>query len=388
MAFLLLSSTLAVEVNGGNSVDHPIIRVKPPSGAGPFRPMWCAPSFNLDASSSTKCSREDVEGVDGAFVLHDVLSREEAAQMIEMSELMGFEDFAGRDGDLAGRSNKALSWCFHTSLAERLILRMAPLLPWGVAVHSPGTPTPTADQLPHVDGRLPWVRQVEGVPEGMYTLDGLNARMRVYRYDSESSDQFLPHYDETWPGTRLAFHVEGDETEATLMQDRWKYSDGSTPEATRAWSWSHPTDRVSHLSTHSLLEPESFFCSRKLRSARRASRHLLTRPPVDSSPETSQRTPAVLLYLNDDFDGGETVLFPGIHDRETPEEGSPRIVVTPRTGSALCFGQSFKFGRARVDHSADAILHEGVPVKTTGAGSGRKYVIRTDVCYTMPYRRE
>ena len=101
----------------------------------------------------------------------------------------------------------------------------------------------------------------------------------------------------------------------------------------------------------------------------------------------------VLLYLNDDFEGDETarftVLFPGTHARETPEEGSPRVAVTPVAGSCLLFGQSFKFGREGVEVSPDAVLHEGVPVRRSPAAAGAssvKYVLRTDVCYVMPYR--
>ena len=34
-----------------------------------------------------------------------------------------------------------------------------------------------------------------------------------------------------------------------------------------------------------------------------------------------------------------------------------------------------------------ALLHEGVPVAPPSAArGGRKYVLRTDICYTMPYR--
>ena len=94
---------------------------------------------------------------------------------------------------------------------------------------------------------------------------------------------------------------------------------------------------------------------------------------------------AVLLYLNDEFEGGETVLYPGSHASETPEEGIPRIAVKPVAGSALCFGQSFKFGRSSVEHPYDAVLHEGVPV--AGAGP-RKYVLRSDITFTMPYRQQ
>ena len=202
MTIILLAAALA-----DTSVEP--IRVRPPSDAG-FRPMWCAPSFNLDPTGP-ECSRTDLDGVDGAFVLRDVLSRAEAARMVATAERMGFE----RGGDVAGRSNGAVTWCFHDALSEQLIRRIAQFLPWAVAVHSPGTPAPRPDQLPSIEGTPPWVREIGGVPEGLYTLDSLNCRMRLYRYESSthpatgSSDRFLPHYDEVWPGSRLVF--DGDE---------------------------------------------------------------------------------------------------------------------------------------------------------------------------------
>ncbi len=81
-----------------------------------------------------------------------------------------------------------------------------------------------------------------------------------------------------------------------------------------------------------------------------------------------------MVYLNDDFEGGNTTFFvskpsrgngptaPGksvLLPRPAPK---PRISVAPRTGMALVF--------------AHRMLHEGEAVV-----SGRKYVLRTDVMY-------
>jgi len=343
-------AVVLLSVARAHARDQPdLCRVRPPSGSN-FRPMWCAPSFKLNAAVGPECRREDVDGVTGAFMLHGVLTRDEAEQMIELAERMGFEQ---GEGSVAGRTSAAASWCFHDELAEQIIRRVASLLPWGVAVHSPGTSAPTASQLPQVNGVLPWVRCVAGVPEGLYTLDALNCRTRVYRYACDSSDRFLPHYDEVWPGSRLQ---RNDDGEWLLEQDRWKYSSGGTdadPNGDR-WSWASG-ERVSHLT--------------------------------------------VLLYLNDDFQGGATVLYPGSHaGGEAPLDGALQVAVTPRAGAMLCFGQSFKFGRTNIEHSADAILHEGLPVEphppdasASTAASVRpraiKYVLRSDVCYTLPRRR-
>ena len=62
----------------------PILRVRPPGDAAAnFRPMWHAPSFRL-AERGPQIRRRDVEGVEGAFVLSDVLSREEAARPLPL----------------------------------------------------------------------------------------------------------------------------------------------------------------------------------------------------------------------------------------------------------------------------------------------------------------
>jgi len=68
--------------------------------------------------------------------------------------------------------------------------------------------------------------------------------------------------------------------------------------------------------------------------------------------EESQLT--FMVYLNDGFAGGATAFYE--HD------GTPRLRVEPERGMALVF-----------EHRQ---LHEGAPV-----GSGRKYVLRTDVMY-------
>lgn len=73
---------------------------------------------------------------------------------------------------------------------------------------------------------------------------------------------------------------------------------------------------------------------------------------VLSDSEKSQVT--VQLYLNEDFEGGETAFL--------SKDLSLRIPIHPKTGSALLF-----------EHR---VLHEGCQVT-----KGRKYTIRTDVLY-------
>lgn len=86
-------------------------------------------------------------------------------------------------------------------------------------------------------------------------------------------------------------------------------------------------------------------------------------PHCDASygrPDNSARTLITLqIYLNEDFEGGETTFLPRRGDRATK-----CVPVVPKTGMILVF-----------EHN---ILHEGSLVK-----GGRKYTIRTDVLYTM-----
>ena len=365
---------LRVDVTATNTEPIPL-RVDVTATNTPTATMWCAPSFRLDSPSKVQVERLNFGtgelAIDSAFVLSDVLSRDEAARMVATADQMGFQ----RDpGDERERLNGACSWVLHEEMVLELLRRISPHVPLAMYQHSPDRAAPTPSELATLatgvpqwarDSLLvatPWVRECAGAPEGIYTLSGLSARSRVYRYDAGTSDAFLPHYDEVWPGSSLALPDEdgGDESPKmpTLTYDKWKYN--SVAEG--AWSWS-VGDRVSHLS--------------------------------------------VLLYLNDDFDGGQTVLHAGPRPEEAdpaeadPEGGAtggtidktaPRgrpVAFTPTSGTALCFAQSFSFGRPGVPHSPDALLHEGMPVivppgRPLLARPAAKYVMRTDVCYTMP----
>jgi predicted 2-oxoglutarate/Fe(II)-dependent dioxygenase YbiX len=79
---------------------------------------------------------------------------------------------------------------------------------------------------------------------------------------------------------------------------------------------------------------------------------------TDDGLEMSRQT--VLIYLNDDCEGGETV-FSDL-DRSGSKIKFLETPVTPRTGMALIF-----------EHE---MWHEGKPVT-----AGRKYVLRTDILY-------
>lgn len=87
----------------------------------------------------------------------------------------------------------------------------------------------------------------------------------------------------------------------------------------------------------------------------------------DSSPPTKKQSSlfTFLIYLNDDFEGGETTFFlPSV------KEGTMNAYpMKPVMGSVAVFPHGETNG---------ALLHEG-----TGVRKGAKYVIRTDVEYDV-----
>ena len=96
---------------------------------------------------------------------------------------------------------------------------------------------------------------------------------------------------------------------------------------------------------------------------------------VESSPR--QRSAfSLLLYLNDDFRGGETRFFterePDAEQRGAARADDASVAVVPRAGAALAFR-----------HGSHPLSprHEGAPLRSTATRSS-KYVIRTD-CFLM-----
>jgi 2OG-Fe(II) oxygenase superfamily len=81
-----------------------------------------------------------------------------------------------------------------------------------------------------------------------------------------------------------------------------------------------------------------------------------------------------LLYLTDEFEGGETTFL---------QKDGTRTPVKPIAGSALCFWQTCSLGDDS-DASELAHLHEGSVVRARASGQKTrpKYVIRSDVLYS------
>ena len=151
-----------------------------------------------------------------------------------------------------------------------------------------------------------------------YTIAGVNKRWRVYRYAPNGCDQFSPHIDAGFPPSSLS----NDGTQ--LIWDSTKEGGSCMGEI------------VSRLT--------------------------------------------VLMYLNDDFSGGETNFF---HPRSELDGDVLELLasVKPEQGSILVFPQAV--GEDAVEYARQRWpLHEGSPV--TG-GSRPKYVIRSDVLFATTF---
>ena len=143
-------------------------------------------------------------------------------------------------------------------------------------------------------------------------LKGLNRRWRIYRYEPSGNESFAPHIDAGFPPSGVS------ESGTSLVWDD----------------------------------------SSSLRS--------------EEDEEIVSRL-TVLMYLNDDFVGGETKFF----SPQNTVQSSHIASVRPVAGSVLLFPQGV--GEEAVEYArANWPLHEGSPVL-----SGRaKYVIRSDVLFS------
>ncbi|KAJ3021539.1 hypothetical protein HKX48_008301 [Thoreauomyces humboldtii] len=122
-------------------------------------------------------TRHDVPHVPGAFLMQDVLSPGQCAQILAATEAIGFTP----DAPIAGAASEQTSvlahnlfWLADPQLLSDIFNRCQP--------HLPATLT-------------------AGPKASLTTLAGLNARWRVYRYVPGAI--YRPHIDGAWPGSGL-----------------------------------------------------------------------------------------------------------------------------------------------------------------------------------------
>jgi predicted O-methyltransferase YrrM len=158
-----------------------------------------------------------------------------------------------------------------------------------------------------------------------YAPLGLNRRWRIYKYQPGGEEAFAPHIDAGFPPSILS--KDG----LSLIWDATSLDDSSNDIII---SSTYPKDTVSRLT--------------------------------------------VLIYLNDDFQGGQTKFYAPVTASSAPEVIAS---VTPKAGSILLFPQAV--GEDAVEHARKHWpLHEGSPVTSSPSNSRAKYVIRSDILFT------
>eukprot|EP00614_Pseudopedinella_elastica_P006154 CAMPEP_0172603486 /NCGR_PEP_ID=MMETSP1068-20121228/23741_1 /TAXON_ID=35684 /ORGANISM="Pseudopedinella elastica, Strain CCMP716" /LENGTH=300 /DNA_ID=CAMNT_0013405247 /DNA_START=60 /DNA_END=963 /DNA_ORIENTATION=- len=240
------------------------------------------------SASSVKTSVEVIACSPSTIIIRNVLTEQECARMIEITEAMKYE-YIG-----VGREQQAwLTWILdEDAVCTPLFERVSQFLPGMIDA--------------------PWPRK----------LAGLNQRCRFYKYRPNDYDEFQAHRDDSNPGAAFIRNAQG-ETSSNFFD------------------WDAYGDQESVLT--------------------------------------------FLLYLNDDFEGGETVLYPNpalTTSGDAPSEGTPTelqpFAVKPTQGSVLVFLQNARLGDTEKDLERAlerAVLHEGTKVR-----NGRpKYVMRSDV---------
>lgn len=122
-------------------------------------------SFDL---RHTGTKREDIEYLDGAFILHHVLNDHECDQFSDISKKMGYHLDAPVSLPHSVRHNSNVNWIVHSDIVETIWNRCSPL------IH---------DRV------------------GTNVAAGLNSRFRFYQYGP--GDFFKPHTDGAWPGSKI-----------------------------------------------------------------------------------------------------------------------------------------------------------------------------------------
>jgi len=127
-------------------------------------------------------AREEVEGVEEAFVIHNVLTPAECERYIQLTEELGYTDApisTGLDSAVMMkdvRDNLRVMWEASKEMMDPMWQRVASLIPETLVVGSSGKKWRIVKEHP------------------------LNERFRFYRYDAEQV--FQPHFDGCFPRNR------------------------------------------------------------------------------------------------------------------------------------------------------------------------------------------
>lgn len=151
-------------------------------------PAWANHGTNpaaLERDHPGPVKRIGIDSVPGAFQLLNVLSADECARIVELSESLGYLEDAAVSLPRAIRHNDSFTWIVDDDTNDLIWQRCGEQLYDG---HEFNT--------------------------GKRAL-GINARFRFYRYGE--GDFFAPHTDGSWPGSRV---VDGELID-NAYNDRW-----------------------------------------------------------------------------------------------------------------------------------------------------------------------
>jgi len=202
-----------------------------------------------------------------------------------------------------------------------------------------------------------------------YAPRGINRRFRVYRYAPDGDERFAPHVDAGFPPGGSSLDDDDDDDDVGVGVDDDDRAGASSSSATTPylhWDASHQYRSSSSTGSSS----------------------------VPSPTEVVSRL-TVLIYLNDDFNGGHTKFYEPeierqrrwgdddrVREKDGGDDGGGGVVIAsvrPRAGSMLVFPQAVT--EEAVERAREIWpLHEGSPVLSSGSGRP-KYVIRTDVLF-------
>ncbi|MEO1009932.1 MAG: oxidoreductase [Bacteroidota bacterium] len=138
----------------------------------PLLPTW---TDNLEAAQvfdanfdAGNVKREEIPEVPGAFQLLNVLSARETQRIIEISEMLGYDEDSPVSLPHDVRHNENFNWVVSEGIDQTI-----------------------------------WERSKHLVTEEWQgqTAKGINARFRFYKY--KEGDFFKPHTDGAWPGSRV-----------------------------------------------------------------------------------------------------------------------------------------------------------------------------------------
>lgn len=206
---------------------------------------------------------------------------------------------------------------------------------------------------------------LDDVPGG-YLINNLLTKSECEKYIQQSSEigYKSKHSKRSGPPIRTNSRVlyEATEKEAEILSDRLRTFVSKIDTSSIGRGWKIPSEQklVNYKWRFNRYRGDEVF-----------------HPHFDSGHDFSPSLRTVfslIIYLNDDFEGGETCFFPGGHSREnmfTKDKDKKEVQIKPSQGSALLF---FHYGELNPLHYAKKVI-----------GDGTKYIIRADLTMENEY---